>query len=58
MDSNSDGQLSAAEHSAGAASKFSKMDADRDGLLTDAEMEAGHDMMKQERRTTSDDRDR
>jgi Ca2+-binding EF-hand superfamily protein len=41
MDTNSDGKLSAAEHSAGAKQMFSKMDADRDGQLTAQEMREG-----------------
>lgn len=42
MDTNNDGKLSAAEHSAGAKQMFSKMDTDRDGSLTAQEMREGH----------------
>lgn len=41
MDTNNDGKLSAAEHTAGAKQMFSKMDADRDGSLTAQEMREG-----------------
>lgn len=39
MDSNGDGQVSASEHEAGAASMFTQMDADHDGYVTAAEMD-------------------
>jgi Ca2+-binding EF-hand superfamily protein len=42
MDTNNDGKLSAAEHSAGSKQMFSKMDTDRDGSLTAQEMREGH----------------
>lgn len=38
MDTNNDGKLSSAEHTAGAKQMFSKMDADNDGSLTAQEM--------------------
>ena len=40
MDTDGDGKLSAAEHTAGAAKMFGEMDADKDGNVTHAEMEA------------------
>lgn len=43
IDTNGDGQLSAAEHEAGSAQMFAKMDTNGDGNLTAAEMKAGHD---------------
>lgn len=43
LDTDGDGALSAAEHSAGAKMMFGKMDADGDGNLTAAEWKAGHD---------------
>jgi hypothetical protein len=42
MDTNKDGMISAAEHTAGAKSKFGKMDADGDGRVTAAEMDTAH----------------
>lgn len=42
MDTNKDGKISAAEHTAGARSMFEKMDADKDGKVTAAEMASGH----------------
>ena len=42
MDTNKDGMISAAEHTAGAKAKFGKMDADGDGRVTTAEMDAAH----------------
>ncbi|MDY6949194.1 MAG: hypothetical protein SXG53_26165 [Pseudomonadota bacterium] len=41
MDTNNDGKLSAAEHSAGAKQMFSKMDTNSDGTLTAQEMRDG-----------------
>lgn len=47
MDTNGDGQLSKAEHDAGADAMFTKMDTDGDGFLSASECKAGHDgMMK------------
>ena len=46
MDTNDDGMLSAAEHEAGAQSKFSEMDTDGNGSLSAQEMAAGHASMK------------
>lgn len=40
MDVNKDGMISAAEHTAGAQSMFGKLDADGDGRVTAAEMDA------------------
>ena len=45
VDSNHDGVLSEQEHVAGAKMMFDKMDTDKDGFLTKAEMEAGHARM-------------
>lgn len=45
VDSNGDGALTAEEHLAGSKSMFDKMDANHDGLLTKAELEAGHDKL-------------
>lgn len=45
MDTNNDGKLSAAEHTAGAKQMFSKMDTDRDGSLTAQEMREGERSM-------------
>lgn len=45
MDTNNDGKLSAAEHSAGAKQMFSKMDKDGDGALTAQELSEGERSM-------------
>jgi hypothetical protein len=45
MDTNGDGQLTAAEYEAGAKKMFSKMDKDGDGTLTAQELREGHRMM-------------
>ena len=42
IDTNGDGALSAEEHAAGSKMMFDKMDTDKDGFLTKAEMTAGH----------------
>ncbi len=42
VDRNSDGILSAEEHAAGSRLMFGKMDANKDGHLSPAEVEAGH----------------
>lgn len=42
IDTNGDGQLSAAEHAAGSAAMFDKMDTDHNGSLSTAEWKAGH----------------
>ena len=46
IDTDGDGALSSAEHSAGSQAKFAEMDANRDGSLDKAEMDAGHKGMK------------
>jgi Ca2+-binding EF-hand superfamily protein len=45
VDGNGDGKLTAEEHVAGAQKMFGTMDADRDGMLTLAELDAGRKMM-------------
>lgn len=45
MDSDGDGLISVKEHAAGAKAMFERMDADHDGHVTAAEMDAGHAMM-------------
>ena len=45
VDSNGDGILSADEHETGSRRMFEKMDKDRDGTLTAAEISAGHKTM-------------
>ena len=42
IDTNGDGQLSAAEHAAGSAAMFDKMDTDHNGSLSASEWKAGH----------------
>ncbi len=42
MDANHDGNITAAEHAAGAQAKFDRMDSNHDGYLSKAEVEAGH----------------
>ena len=46
MDSNKDGMISSTEHATGARQMFQKMDADHDGKVTAAEMDAIHAQMK------------
>jgi hypothetical protein len=43
IDADADGVLSATEHAAGASAMFVRMDTDHDLLLTEAELQAGHD---------------
>jgi Ca2+-binding EF-hand superfamily protein len=43
MDANSDDKVTHQEHAACAARMFAKMDADRDGIVTATEMDAGHE---------------
>jgi hypothetical protein len=45
MDTNHDGKISAKEHADAAARMFKDMDANADGQVTRAEMEAAHDKM-------------
>jgi hypothetical protein len=40
MDTNGDGKISRAEHAAGAKQMFAQCDANRDGIVTAAEMDA------------------
>ena len=42
VEGNGDGQISAAEHAAGADKRFEMMDADKDGKVTAAEIDASH----------------
>ena len=46
IDSNNDGQLTLAEHNAGAEKMFAKMDKNGDGVLSEDECEEGHKEMK------------
>ncbi|HYC70944.1 MAG TPA: EF-hand domain-containing protein [Opitutaceae bacterium] len=41
-DQNNDGQVTTSEHQMSASSKFTEMDANRDGFITKDEMAAGH----------------
>ena len=41
LDTNNDGQISRAEHTAGVQQMFSRLDADNDGVVTATEAEAG-----------------
>lgn len=45
MDTNGDGKITQAEHSAGAKNMFGKLDTNGDGKVTAAEMDAGHQAM-------------
>jgi hypothetical protein len=45
IDTDGDGQLTAAEHSTGAKKMFTKMDTDSDGTLTAQELREGHRSM-------------
>jgi Ca2+-binding EF-hand superfamily protein len=45
IDTNSDGVLTAEEHATGSKMVFEKMDADKDGFLSKAELEGGHAKM-------------
>ncbi|HET6545968.1 MAG TPA: hypothetical protein VFG55_04395 [Rhodanobacteraceae bacterium] len=51
MDSNHDGQISAAEHAAAASAMFEKMDLNKDGSTDATEMAAAHDQMRKEKET-------
>jgi len=51
MDTNGDGQLSQAEHEAGADAMFTKMDTNNDGFLSPAECTAGHDSMMKHKKS-------
>lgn len=44
MDTNGDGMISANEHASGVRSMFDRMDSNRDGNVTTAEMDASHKM--------------
>ena len=46
IDQNGDRALSAAEHEAGAAMMFARMDANKDGRLSRSEFDAGHAPLK------------
>jgi hypothetical protein len=46
IDQNGDRALSAAEHEAGAAMMFARMDTNKDGKLSRAEFDAGHAALK------------
>ena len=45
IDANGDGELTAEEHAAGSRMMFNKMDTDRDGFVSKAELTAGHAKM-------------
>ena len=45
VEANGDGKISADEHAAGAKKMFEGMDADKDGKVTPAEMDAAHERM-------------
>jgi Ca2+-binding EF-hand superfamily protein len=46
IDTNGDGVLTADEHTAGSKAMFERMDTDKDGMISRAEMAAGHAMKK------------
>jgi Ca2+-binding EF-hand superfamily protein len=48
VDADGDGTLSAEEHASGSDAMFGKMDTDRDGSVSRAELEAGHAMLKKQ----------
>ncbi len=50
MGSNGDGVVSAREHATAATAMFKKMDANSDGTVTVAEMDAAHDQRQDEAR--------
>jgi len=52
-DTNMDGQLSAAEQTAGCDDMFAKMDTNGDGQLSQAEFKAGRKMMKMSRKSST-----
>jgi hypothetical protein len=43
LDTDGDGSLSAVEHEAGSRTMFDKLDADKDGSVTEAEIKAAHE---------------
>lgn len=45
VDTNGDGMLTADEHAVGSKKMFDKMDTDKDGFVSKAELEAGHAKM-------------
>ena len=45
VDTNGDGMLTADEHAVGSKRMFDKMDTDKDGFVSKAELEAGHAKM-------------
>lgn len=53
MDTDGDGKISSAEHTAGAATMFAHMDANRDGRVIAAEMDAAHRMKKDSKDDTA-----
>jgi hypothetical protein len=46
VDANGDAVLTAEEHATASATTFAKMDADKDGFLSNSEMGAGHARMR------------
>ena len=49
IDANDDGAISAEEHANGSRAMFEKMDTDKSGQLSAAEVQAGHDKMMSEK---------
>ena len=49
LDTNDDGQVSRAEHAAGAQAMFAKLDVNGDGVVTESEVEAKKDMRPEEK---------
>jgi Ca2+-binding EF-hand superfamily protein len=58
MDTNHDGKVSAAEHTAYAKAMFDKMDTNQDGFLTKDEIEAGMKAMHKEHEEHEDRKDK
>jgi hypothetical protein len=54
MDTNADAKLSPDEHAAGARKMFDAMDANKDGTVTSAEMDAAHEKVTGKKATKAD----
>lgn len=50
IDENGDGRVTSAEHASGSDNLFDKMDTNNDRVLSRQEVEAGHKMMKKDKR--------